>query len=86
MVQRRGKRWGFEFKYSDAPVMSKSMHVALSDLKLECIFVVYPGSVAYPLHRRAEALPPTQIYKRFEDLRLSNIRAARRKRMGRKKQ
>jgi hypothetical protein len=75
MVQRRGKRWVFEFKYSDAPVMSKSMHVALSDLKLERILVAYAGNEAYPVHGQAEALPLTQIYQRLESLGLSNTGA-----------
>lgn len=43
LVHWHGRRWGFEFKYSDAPVMTKSMHVALADLKLERIFTVYPA-------------------------------------------
>lgn len=81
LIERRGKRWGFEFKYSDAPMMTRSMHIALSDLKLERIFVVYPGNEAYPLHRRAEALPLTLIYKRFESLRLSKAPTRRKKRV-----
>jgi uncharacterized protein len=30
-----GKRYGVEFKHSDAPVMTKSLHIALNDLKLD---------------------------------------------------
>ena len=33
------------------------MHVALEDLHLEKIFVVYPGRDQYPLHPRVETLP-----------------------------
>lgn len=53
----RGKRWGFEFKCSDAPSMTKSMHTALTDLSLERLWVLYPGKTGYPLHERAEAVP-----------------------------
>lgn len=39
-----GKRYGFEFKFSDAPNVTKSMHAALQDLKLEHLYVIYPGT------------------------------------------
>ena len=52
----RGKRWGFEFKYSDAPGMTKSMHIALEDLRPERLFVIYPGKDVYPLHDHVEVL------------------------------
>ncbi|HEX2583198.1 MAG TPA: DUF4143 domain-containing protein [Chlamydiales bacterium] len=40
---------GFEFKYADAPKMTKSMQIALKDLPLKHIYVIYPGTVDYPL-------------------------------------
>lgn len=40
---------GFEFKYTDAPKMTKSMQIALKDLQLKHIFVIYPGDIDYPL-------------------------------------
>jgi predicted AAA+ superfamily ATPase len=42
-----GKRIGFEFKYSDLPKMTKSMHIALNDLKLDQLVVIYPGNKSY---------------------------------------
>lgn len=39
-----GKRFGFEFKYGDTPKTTKSMHIVSEDLKLEKIYVIYPGS------------------------------------------
>lgn len=48
-VYKYGKRIGFEFKYADAPKITKSMHVALQDLKLDHLCVVYPGSKVFPL-------------------------------------
>ena len=30
-----GKRYGFEFKYSDAPGVTRSLHIAVEDLDLE---------------------------------------------------
>jgi len=52
-----GKSYGVEFKYSDAPGMTKSMHSALSDLALEHLWVVYPGSETYPIHDRVTVIP-----------------------------
>lgn len=57
LIFRRGKRYGFEFKCEDAPRLSKSMKVALDDLGLEKLWVVYPGPQAYRLGKKAEVLP-----------------------------
>lgn len=59
LITWKAKRYGFEFKYGDAPALSKSMHVALSDLKLEQLFVVYPGPQSYRLHEHVEMLSIT---------------------------
>ena len=57
LLFRNGKRLGFEFKCSDAPTLTKSMHIALADLGLYRLFVIYPGKDRYPLHEKIEALP-----------------------------
>ena len=49
LVLAKGKRWGFEIKYQDAPTITKSMRVAMQDLKLERLWVVYPGPTGYPM-------------------------------------
>jgi hypothetical protein len=51
-VARGGRRWGFEFKYADAPRTTKAMRVALEDLQLERLFVVFPGERNYTLDDR----------------------------------
>jgi len=61
LVFHKGRRIGFEFKSSDSPSMTKSMHVALSDLKLDRLFVVYPGSKPFNLAPKVEALPITKL-------------------------
>jgi len=68
LLLRRGKRWGFEFKCSDAPSMTKSMHMALADLGLERIWAVYPGKQRYRMHDRVEALPLLQVAEISKDL------------------
>ncbi len=57
LIVRGTKRYGFEFKFGDAPHTTKSMHTALEDLKLDKLFVVYPGSRRYALDSRIDVLP-----------------------------
>ncbi len=57
LVLKSGKRFGFEVKYSDAPTLKRSMHVALEDLHLDRLWIVYPGSRAYDLHERVAVIP-----------------------------
>ena len=61
LLLRNGRRWGFEFKCTDAPRTAKSMHVALDDLKLEHLWVVYPGALRYPMTDKITALPLREI-------------------------
>lgn len=49
LLLKDGKRHGFEFKYSSQPTMTKSMHVALSDLSLDSLTVIVPKGDPYPL-------------------------------------
>lgn len=53
----RGRKLGFEVKFQDAPSTTRSMHIALTDLQLDRLYVIYPGTVRYPLTDRIECLP-----------------------------
>lgn len=57
----KGKRIGVEFKRSGAPAMTRSMHVALEDLSLDKLYLVYPGSLRVKLAPKVEALPLAQL-------------------------
>ena len=61
LLQRKGRAWGVEFKVGDAPAMTKSLHIALADLKLERAWIVHPGTRRYPVHEKVEALPLGEI-------------------------
>ena len=63
LVTRNGKRYGFEIKFSEAPRTTRSMRVAISDLRLERLFVVYPGEEGFALDSRIEAFPVGEIPK-----------------------
>jgi hypothetical protein len=60
-----GKRIGIEFKRTAAPTPSKSMHIAIQDLGLERLYIVYPGEERYPLGERIEALPLAYVPEVF---------------------
>ena len=61
LVFRGGRRYGFEFKYSDSPRLTKSMGIALADLGLERLFVVCPGNYRFPMAEKVEAVGLTRI-------------------------
>lgn len=50
------KKFGFEFKYQDVPKISKSMRIAIEDLKLECLYVVYPGNKSFELDEKIKLI------------------------------
>lgn len=52
----RGRRIGVEVKYADAPRRSKSMAIATQDLRLDHLYVVYPGVDGYALDDTSEVL------------------------------
>ena len=56
LLMRNGRRLGFEFKFTDTPTTTKSMHIALADLKLDHLWVVHPGRHRFKLAARIEAI------------------------------
>lgn len=50
-----------EFKVGDGPQMTKSLRIALGDLKLERAWIIHPGNKRYPVHEKVEALPLQQL-------------------------
>jgi uncharacterized protein len=61
LLLRGGKRFGVEFKFSDAPTTSKSMHIAKVDLDLHMLWVVYRGDRIFNIAPGIVALPLTEI-------------------------
>ena len=50
LVFKEGKRIGYEFKYADAPKITRSMRVAMEDLALNELNIVVPsGTEVYSL-------------------------------------
>jgi predicted AAA+ superfamily ATPase len=56
LMTKDGRRVGVEFKRADAPRLTPSMRIAMADLALDALYVVYPGERRYALADRIEAL------------------------------
>jgi len=65
--QHEGENWACEFKYVDAPTMTKSMHISLENLKLKKLWIIYPGKKRYSIYKqgarrvKVEVLPLNDI-------------------------
>jgi len=57
LMFKNGRRIGVEFKRVDAPTITPSMRIALADLKLDKLIVVYPGDTRYPLDSKIQVVP-----------------------------
>ena len=56
LVVHRGRRLGFEIKRSSAPKVTRSMAIAMDDLKLDRIDVIFDGEGVFPLRERIRAV------------------------------
>ena len=57
LMFKGGQRIGVEFKRADAPAITPSMRIAMHDLKLDALYVVYPGAHRFKMADRIEAVP-----------------------------
>ena len=64
----QGKKYGFEIKLSDAPRMSKSMHIVLDDLELDRLSIIYPGQKSYGLSHSVRAVSILELPDVLEGL------------------
>jgi predicted AAA+ superfamily ATPase len=61
ILSRGGRLLGVECKRTDAPRVTPSIKIALADLDLDRVAVVYPGERRYPLADRVEAVPVSEL-------------------------
>jgi len=61
LLIKDGRRVGVECKRLDAPRLTPSMRIALEDLKLEHLIVIYPGARGYSLADRVKVTPLIQL-------------------------
>jgi len=65
LVIRGPVRLGFEFKRTTTPATTRSIHVALEDLRLSRVDVVHAGSRSFPMHPKIRAIALSRL---LEDL------------------
>jgi hypothetical protein len=64
LILRRGDvLYGIECKRADTPRITPSIRIALDDLKLKHVFVIYPGIQRFPLASQVEAVPLQALSK-----------------------
>ncbi len=63
LVFKDGKRIGYEFKYTDAPKLSRSMHIALQDLSLAELNIIIPGKELFSLHEQIKVIGLSSLKK-----------------------
>lgn len=61
LLFKNGRRIGVECKRADAPVLTPSMRIALDDLRLDELHVVYPGVRRYTLARNVDVVPLARL-------------------------
>ncbi|MBI4371902.1 MAG: ATP-binding protein [Elusimicrobia bacterium] len=55
LIVQDNRRIGYEIKYTDAPRLTPSMRIALRDLKLNELVVIFPGNQSFPLADKIRA-------------------------------
>lgn len=63
VLRRRGRLCGIECKRTDVPRMTPSIHIALKDLGLEQVAVIYPGRKRFRIASSVEAVPLSSLGK-----------------------
>jgi predicted AAA+ superfamily ATPase len=61
LLVKNGLRIGIECKRSDAPRVTPSMRTSLTDLELDRLVVIYPGTQRYSLAEEVEVLPLLEL-------------------------
>jgi len=57
----KGRRLGFEIKFTEAPKLTSSMRIAKEELRLDQLWVVHPGAHGFPMEEGITALPLAKV-------------------------
>lgn len=69
LIVRGARRFGFEFKRTASPHLSRSMRSAVEDLRLTRLDVIHAGRESFPLARRVRAVAGSRILDELKPLR-----------------
>ena len=67
LVLRGGRRLGFEVKRTTAPRITRSMRSALSDLRLDRLYVCHAGQHSFPMADGVQAIAFSRLFDDFEE-------------------
>ncbi len=65
LLLSQGRRVGVEIRRIDAPRRTRSMTIAMNDLRLDALYVVYPGNTRYAIDDRIMAVPSREPLPAF---------------------
>jgi uncharacterized protein len=71
LIMKYGKKLGFEFKYTDNPKVTKSMHIAINDLNLDHIFIIVPIDDYYLLDKKITVCGINKIEHAFKQIEIN---------------
>ena len=71
LVLKDGKKIGFEFKYTDSPKITKSMQIAMEDLKLDELNVIIPHAEKFALSEKVNVFGVEEFI--FVDNKVKNM-------------
>ncbi len=60
---KKGRLYGLEVKYLQAPRVTNSMRSAMAELSLSHLWIIYPGKVSYPLDKNITVIPMSDLNK-----------------------
>ena len=66
MLMMNGRRYGLEFKFSEAPDKTKSMTIAIESLKLDKLLIVSPTPKTWPITEHITVCPVMEVPKCLE--------------------
>jgi predicted AAA+ superfamily ATPase len=68
LVVRGKRRIGFEWKRAEAPSVTKSMQIAMQDLRLDALFVVHGGQECWQMGPKMRAVAARRLLQEIEPL------------------
>lgn len=67
LMFRKGRRLGFEIKYTDAPRVTSSHRMAIEHVRLDELTIICPGDHDYPLSEKIRVLGFNRVSNVFSD-------------------
>jgi predicted AAA+ superfamily ATPase len=62
-IRHQGRRYAVEVKFNEAPKVTRSMRIALDDLNLNHLLIIYPGTNKYPVDEKITVWPLQDVEK-----------------------